>query len=889
MKSKSTRIQLSHLTGTQFKALIENAHEGIVLYDVQGRITYAAPAIKKITGYRESDVIGKTGTFFIHPDEAEDARKHFFKLLSQPGKSITLLQRLKHRNGKHLWCESRLTNFIKVPEINGIVSNFRDVTDRILAETQARKNQDLLETINRNLSEGIFMGVVRKEFVYANEAFLSLFGYRSFQQIAHSKPETVFASVKDKRIVLSELSQKKSVSNFETRFKRHNGEMFWGLLNVRLLQHEGAGEYVVGTIRDISREKESESQLLESRNFLDNIINTVPAPIFVKNEHNSLVTLNDKFCELVGRAKSRMVNKSEKELNLPRQFDVLWQNDADVLKNGKTQVREEQITFNGKTHDVLIVKARYINERKEKFVIASLADITHLKQAEQEVKRLHENLEGVLESSVESIFSVDAKLNYTAFNSRHKEIMKLLYNADIKIGTNKARIVKDYPDGKWIVTELKRALKGLHFVSEHYQDFPEYKGYIQSTYNPIHDEQNRIKGVAVFVQDITHRRRYEQIINNINANLRGIMESTTDGILAIDKNFRVIMFNNSYADGVKSVYGAEISVGTNFLKVVPPTVARRVKENALKAFSGNRVMLEAEHPHDLMLETSFNPIYDNKGEVTGAAMFIRNITERRRMEDQLKRLNLELTDQNIQLATQEQELKAALEELSERNFELDQLMYKTSHDLRSPLSSIIGLINLAHLDPDPSAFRHYLAKIEGRAKKLDEFIRSMLDYARVNRLDIDYDKVELLPFVNSCIQELEYMENYQRVKTHVDIKPTDMAIKSDRLLLKIIFSNIISNAYKYMNPEVASFLEVKIRSGKSGLTLKFRDNGIGIKEEYLPKIFNMFYRATDRSQGSGLGMYIVKQAVGKLGGKISLTSEYGKGTTFDISLPLKTT
>jgi signal transduction histidine kinase len=93
-------------------------------------------------------------------------------------------------------------------------------------------------------------------------------------------------------------------------------------------------------------------------------------------------------------------------------------------------------------------------------------------------------------------------------------------------------------------------------------------------------------------------------------------------------------------------------------------------------------------------------------------------------------LNDDLASQNWKLAAQEEDLKTTLEELSERNFELDQIMYKTSHDLRSPLSSILGLVNLANLDPEKSNHLIYLNKIEGRIKKLDEFIRSMLNYAK---------------------------------------------------------------------------------------------------------------------------------------------------------------
>lgn len=886
MKRLAKTISPNNLSGKQFKALIENAHEGIVLYNPKGLITYATPGVSKITGFRIAEVTGLAGVDFIHPDDVRAARDAFFELIPSLGKSRTLFQRIRHKKGHFIWCESRLTNFLHVPEINGIVSNFRDISEAKAYEQKASETQDLLETINRNLSEGIFMGILKKEFIYVNEAFLSITGYNSFVDLKRLKPEVIFSSLAEQKKIVRTLESSASLKDVETRFRRKDGKEFWGVLNVRLLKHEGKGDYFVGTLRDITREKEVETELTESRNFLDNIINTVAAPIFVKDQKNRLINFNDKFANLVGRTRKQLLGQKDAYLGTSSELRRFAKIDREIFMTGGTFENETHLKIGDKRYHVLMVRTRYVNANGEKFLIGSITDITHLKNAESEIKRLHENLEGVLESSEESIFSVDTSLCYTAFNNRHRTIMKILYGANIETGGNKIGYVQKSPDCKWIKQELTRALRDEHFVTDHYQDFPQYKGYIQTTYNPIHDEKNNVKGVAVFVQDITHRKKYEHIINSINASLRAVMESTSDGIVAVDRDFKVILFNNSYARGIKEVYALDIAVGANFLALLPPDVSKRVHDNGRKVFSGNQFTIETLHPGNLTLETSFNPIYDASGGVTGAALFIRNVSDRKKMEERLKQLNVELTDQNIQLAAQEDDLKAALAELSERNFELDQLMYKTSHDLRSPLSSIIGLINLAHLDPDPIANRHYLEKIEGRVKKLDEFIRSMLDYARVNRLNVELETIDLKNFIKTCIGELEYMENSQKVKTKLTLRGAYKAFKSDKLRLKIIFSNIISNAYKYHNAETESFLHVNVRVTAKDLRLSFEDNGIGIKPEYLPKITNMFFRATDRGQGSGLGMYIVKQAVERLNGSMSVESKYGRGTKIIINLPI---
>src|SRR5690606_22254890 len=238
------------------------------------------------------------------------------------------------------------------------------------------------------------------------------------------------------------------------------------------------------------------------------------------------------------------------------------------LRTGKTVVNEEVLTLHGTTHYLLTVKSRYINDKGNKFIIGFITDITHLRRAEQEIKHLNENLEGIFESSDESIFSVDTNLNYTAFNQRHQEIMSMLYNGNIGIGRNKIRFLRGHRDAKWVKAELLRALTGEHFVSEHYQDFEKYQGYIQTTYNPIRGDNDEVKGVAVFVQDITDRKRYEKIINAINANLEGVMESTSDGIVALDRKFTITLFNNSFANGFRRLFGKELVRAAKASKVM---------------------------------------------------------------------------------------------------------------------------------------------------------------------------------------------------------------------------------------------------------------------------------------------------------------------------------
>lgn len=631
----------------------------------------------------------------------------------------------------------------------------------IKAHEQAAKSKQLLSIISDNIADGIFLGVMGGGFQYVNRAFLQLSGYKTLEQLRNVKPYHLFVQTKRWSEIKTQLKKNKSVRNEQALFNRKDGESFWGTISLTVFNDRDQ-EYFVGSVQDITRQKQAEKQLNESRNFLNNVMRTVAAPIFVKDSKHRFVMFNDAFCWFTDLSRRQLLGKTDYDFFSKEDCDVYWKIDSQVLRTGKVVLNHEKISLKGdKIKHMLTVKSRYTNDEGERFVIGFITDITEIRKHEEEINKLNANLLGVMESTQESIYAIDTKFRYIAFNRNHARMAKVIYGATIQPGGSSVDYLKNTEDEKWVTGELKRALKGENFVSEQRINQARYKDkYIETTYNPIFNEKNTVTGVAVFVRDITQRKKSEA---------------------------------------------------------------------------------------------------------------------------KLKILNDDLATQNWKLAAQEEDLKSTLEELSERNFELDQLMYKTSHDLRSPLSSIMGLVNLANLDPHNNLT--YLNKIEGRIKKLDEFIKSMLNYARVSRGEIYFEQINLRELIQDCIRELDHLENFDSVKTEVQIIHENNVFKSDPLRMRIIIGNIVSNAYKYQNTAVKSKLKIKASINPMFAEITITDNGIGIKREHLKKIFNMFYRATERSQGSGLGMYIVKQAVDKLKGRIRLKSTFGKGTTIKIVVP----
>lgn len=223
-------------------------------------------------------------------------------------------------------------------------------------------------------------------------------------------------------------------------------------------------------------------------------------------------------------------------------------------------------------------------------------------------------------------------------------------------------------------------------------------------------------------------------------------------------------------------------------------------------------------------------------------------------------------------------------ELIKINEELDRFVYSASHDLRSPLSSMKGLVNVFEMDPNARK-EEYLPKIKSRIQTMDKFIGEITDYSRNTRVQVTMEFVLLKPLVEEIASSLRYIDKEERLVFEIDIKD-DFVLRSDVYRLKIILNNLISNAIKYADFEKEKpLVAIKAEKKVDIVRIQITDNGIGVRKEMQDKIFNMFFRATEKSTGSGLGLYIVNESVKKLNGKIELESEVNVGSTFTLVLP----
>jgi signal transduction histidine kinase len=269
--------------------------------------------------------------------------------------------------------------------------------------------------------------------------------------------------------------------------------------------------------------------------------------------------------------------------------------------------------------------------------------------------------------------------------------------------------------------------------------------------------------------------------------------------------------------------------------------------------------------------------------VNGKTKFIKSSAFVERSENGVKLLGTNIDVTSIKETTSKIIKQNA--ELEKTNLELDQFVYSISHDLRAPLLSIKGLLSLFDDKATDENKQLYLGMIQESVNRLDDTILEILNFSRNSRIELAYESLDIKNEIQKIITDLGYI-NKTTVELHYE-EEANLNFKSDLFRILIILKNLISNAIKYSKESGLSEIAVKVFSDGNNNVIEISDNGIGISEEHLLKIFDMFYRATNKSIGTGLGLYITKEMVQKLGGKIDVRSKLDYGTTFKVILPKK--
>lgn len=251
----------------------------------------------------------------------------------------------------------------------------------------------------------------------------------------------------------------------------------------------------------------------------------------------------------------------------------------------------------------------------------------------------------------------------------------------------------------------------------------------------------------------------------------------------------------------------------------------------------------------------------------------------RTVNERTEQLSTTVTELNTLLA----ENKEQTEIIREKNAELDAFFYGVSHDLKTPLASLLSLTALAKIEVVHPKADQYFAMQERELNRINSIIHDLVAITRIDHETIRKDHIDFDKMVAECLQSLRGLPNFEKIRFIKDIAPVP-SFQSEWIFLNNIIQNLIENSIKYAG-ETDPYVKIAIQRANGNVNIEVSDNGMGIPAEHQSRIFEMFYRATELSQGTGLGLFILKRSVNRLGGTIEVESTPGAGSTFRVQLP----
>ena len=229
------------------------------------------------------------------------------------------------------------------------------------------------------------------------------------------------------------------------------------------------------------------------------------------------------------------------------------------------------------------------------------------------------------------------------------------------------------------------------------------------------------------------------------------------------------------------------------------------------------------------------------------------------------------------------ERKRTERELLETNQELDTFFYKASHDLKGPLASVMGIVNLARLEMQNELIDKYFGMIETSVKRLDRTLMDLIELARTRKGSSKLSEINLKSIIEEIMNSLKHVPDFNRINFEIKIDH-NLEIVADKVLIHSVFQNLIHNAINYCNHQ-SPWVKISVVSKSNGIEFEVADNGKGIPDQIKSRVFEMFYRGHPDSTGSGLGLFIVKNALEKMKGSINLESIMDHGTIFTVFIP----
>jgi len=637
------------------------------------------------------------------------------------------------------------------------------------------------------------------------------------------------------------------------------------------------------TVRNITENRQVPHSLQHSEARYLKLVELLPQPLFL-NTGNRISFCNSHFIRLVGASSvEEVLGHAPCEFFHPRYHELIRRRIDTIQELGEAvpTVEEEIIRQDGTSVPVEVTAAPVIQGGQDSILVV-LHDLTHRQHYEDALRDACEFNRQVINGVREGIAVFDLSLRFTVFNP---VLVELTGRREQEALGRTVEDIFPVPQLGDMLARLKRALGGeLLYSGDQFLPLPttERGHWISSRLSPLRSAEGQITGVIVAIRDITERKLAEIKLQAERNLLQTMVDHIPSFIYVKDTESRYLLSNraNLQLMGCRTL---EETLGKTVYDFFPHDQAEAFTADDREVIRSGQTILSREEPilgqdgSQHWLITTKVPLRDHEGRTFGLVGISRDITDRKRIEEEVRTLNASL----------EQRVAERTAELDARNRELEAFSYSVSHDLKAPLRGNDGysrLLQEQYREALGDEGRFFIDNTRSAAGQMQQLIDDLLAYSRVERRTQAIGPLRLQTVLKVVLNELTH--DLAPVTLRLDID--EQNVLADREGLAIILRNLIDNAIKFSRQHIQPEIDIRSFIERERYVLTVKDNGTGFDMKYHDRIFQTFQRLhrSEEYAGTGIGLAIAQKAAERMNGIIRAESSPNEGAMFILDLPL---
>ena len=879
---------------------VEQSPVSIVITDIDGNIEYANPEACKTTGYSLPELMGSNPRVLKSGETSSNDYQELWDTISK-GNYWKGIFHNKRKNGELYWESSQISPIV---DNNGKIINYlaikEDITEQKRIQEELKERETELNIAQKIANMGSWNMNLKTNKMSWSENYYQMLGLEGLQDNISSDYFFKILHPDDAHLIddmLDEMLRTKQQVSYDIRILMPGNQVKWMQNNIVPIFEGNNLVMLKGVNIDITEKKLAEEKVIQQNERLTAIINAIPDLIFITDQHGTyLEYFKSHLSDMLIFPEEKLIGTNMKDI-----FD----RETSALHLEKTQeclAKQQLITYE---YSLLQKDTRFYFEARlvplaNHNVLRFVRDFTYKQLKNNELR----NLSLAIEQSPVSIIITDLDANIQYINPSF--ITTSGYSAEEILGRNTSSLKSGLTE-KEVYTDLWNTItKGLSWKGEWINKRKNGELYWESiSITPIYDDLGTLINYLAVKQDISERKKAEKEIQDLNATLEKKIEERTNQLAEINVSLKKEIEERKVIAEALEIKTEELE---NFFNVTLDLLSiadtqgnfirvNKAWENILGYSTSDlekRQLFEFVHPDDLEITlkairemTEQHPIlnfinrYKTKD---GSYRFIewrsspsgkliysaaRDITERKLAEEETQKARLDAEQANM----------AKSEFLS-----------RMSHELRTPMNSILGFAQLLEMGELNASQRKGVNHIMKSGKHLLDLINEVLDISRIEsgRLSLSLEPVQL----NKLIAEMTDIVKLQAAERKIEIllvhsEDNKLFVKSDRQRLKQVILNLLNNATKYNRDGGSIF--IRIEQQPDGMVrISVTDTGYGIAPESIPKLFTPFERIgaeKTSTEGTGLGLSVVKKLMEVMGGNYGVESFPDKGSTFWIEMP----